>query len=44
MLYEIHKEYERREHEFVRYADGVLILCRSRLSVEQKMNSDMETM
>lgn len=39
MLNEMDKELERREHKFVRYADDLLILCRSKRSAERTMSS-----
>ena len=39
MLNEMDKELERRGHKFVRYADDVLILCRSKRSAERTMSS-----
>jgi group II intron reverse transcriptase/maturase len=35
MLNELDKELERRGHKFVRYADDILILCKSRRSAER---------
>lgn len=37
MLNELDKELERRGHRFVRYADDVLIFCKSRKSAERTM-------
>lgn len=39
MLNEMDKELENREHKFVRYADDLLILCRSKRSAERTMSS-----
>ena len=39
MLNEMDKELERREHKFVRYADDLLILCKSKRSAERTMSS-----
>lgn len=39
MLNELDKELASRGHKFVRYADDVLILCRSKRSAERVMNS-----
>lgn len=39
MLNELDKELERRGHKFVRYADDMLILCRSKRSAERVMGS-----
>lgn len=39
LLNEMDKELERRGHKFVRYADDLLILCRSRRSAERTMKS-----
>lgn len=39
MLNEMDKELERREHKFVRYADDLLILCRSKRSAARTMGS-----
>jgi group II intron reverse transcriptase/maturase len=39
MLNEMDKELESREHKFVRYADDLLILCRSKRSGERTMGS-----
>ena len=39
MLNEMDKELESREHKFVRYADDLLILCRSKRSAERTMGS-----
>ena len=39
MLNEMDKELERREHKFVRYADDLLILCRSKRSAQRTMSS-----
>lgn len=38
-LNEMDKELERREHKFVRYADDLLILCRSKRSAARTMGS-----
>lgn len=39
MLNELDKELERRGHKFVRYADDLIILCRSKRSAERVMKS-----
>lgn len=39
MLNELDKELERRGHRFVRYADDMLILCKSKRSAERSMES-----
>jgi RNA-directed DNA polymerase len=39
MLNELDKELERRGHKFVRYADDMVILCRSKRSAERVMES-----
>tara|TARA_R110002049_G_C9118599_1_gene558214 strand:+ start:416 stop:1822 length:1407 start_codon:yes stop_codon:yes gene_type:complete len=39
MLNELDKELERRGHKFVRYADDLVILCRSKRSAERVMGS-----
>jgi RNA-directed DNA polymerase len=39
MLNELDKELERRGHKFVRYADDMVILCRSKRSAERIMES-----
>src|SRR5690606_37684436 len=39
MLNEMDKELERRKHKFVRYADDLLILCRSKRSAQRTMSS-----
>lgn len=39
MLNELDKELERRGHKFVRYADDMLILCKSKRSAERVMGS-----
>ncbi|MBJ7880463.1 group II intron reverse transcriptase/maturase [Gelidibacter salicanalis] len=39
MLNEMDKELESREHKFVRFADDLLILCRSKRSAERTMSS-----
>ena len=39
MLNEMDKELESRGHKFVRYADDLMILCRSKRSAERTMNS-----
>lgn len=39
MLNELDKELERRGHKFVRYADDMVILCRSKRSAERVMSS-----
>lgn len=39
MLNELDKELERRGHKFVRYADDVVIMCRSKRSAERVMKS-----
>ncbi len=39
MLNELDKELERRGHRFVRYADDMVILCKSRRSAERVMGS-----
>lgn len=39
MLHELDKELTRRGHKFVRYADDMLILCRSSRSAERTLNS-----
>ena len=39
MLNEMDKELENRGHKFVRYADDLMILCRSKRSAERTMNS-----
>lgn len=39
MLNELDKELEKRGHRFVRYADDLLILCKSRRSAERTMES-----
>jgi len=39
MLNELDKELERRGHKFVRYADDMVILCRSERSAERVMGS-----
>ena len=38
MLNELDKELEKRGHKFVRYADGCMILCKSRKSAERTMS------
>lgn len=39
MLNELDKELERRGHKFVRYADDLVIVCKSKRSAERVMNS-----
>lgn len=39
MLNELDKELERRGHKFVRYADDLVIMCKSRRSAHRVMNS-----
>lgn len=39
MLNELDRELDRRGHKFVRYADDMLILCRSKRSAERTMGS-----
>jgi group II intron reverse transcriptase/maturase len=39
MLNELDKELERRGHKFVRYADDMLVLCKSKRSAERVMGS-----
>jgi Retron-type reverse transcriptase len=39
MLNELDKELERRGHRFVRYADDMLIFCKSRRSAERSLNN-----
>lgn len=39
MLNEMYKELERRGHKFVRYADYMVILCRSKRSAERVMST-----
>ncbi|MCH7415011.1 reverse transcriptase domain-containing protein [Belliella sp. R4-6] len=39
MLNELDKELERRGHKFVRYADDMVILCRSKRSAERVVGS-----
>jgi group II intron reverse transcriptase/maturase len=39
MLNELDKELERRGHKFVRYADDLVILCRSKRSADRVMSS-----
>lgn len=39
MLNELDKELERRGHKFARYADDIVILCRSKRSAERSMES-----
>lgn len=39
MLNELDKELERRGHKFVRYADDMVILCKSKRSAERVMSS-----
>lgn len=39
MLHELDKELESRGHKFVRYADDLVILCRSKRSAERVMSS-----
>ncbi|SDA97180.1 Reverse transcriptase (RNA-dependent DNA polymerase), partial [Algoriphagus alkaliphilus] len=39
MLNELDKELERRGHKFVRYADDMVILCKSKRSAERIMES-----
>ncbi|SEG43021.1 Reverse transcriptase (RNA-dependent DNA polymerase) [Algoriphagus boritolerans DSM 17298 = JCM 18970] len=39
MLNELDKELERRGHKFVRYADDMVILCKSKRSAERVMGS-----
>lgn len=39
MLNELDKELERRGHKFVRYADDMLILCKSKRSADRVMSS-----
>lgn len=39
MLNELDKELEKRGHRFVRYADDMLILCKSKRSAERSMES-----
>lgn len=38
MLNELDKELEKRGHRFVRYADDMLILCKSKRSAERTLN------
>lgn len=37
MLHELDKELQKRQHWFVRYADDIVILCKSKASAEQTM-------
>lgn len=37
MLHELDKELQKRKHWFVRYADDIVILCKSKASAEQTM-------
>jgi group II intron reverse transcriptase/maturase len=39
LLNELDKELERREHKFVRYADDMVIFCKSRRSTERTMKN-----
>ncbi len=39
MLHELDKELQRRGHRFVRYADDLLILCKSRRSAERTLRN-----
>jgi group II intron reverse transcriptase/maturase len=39
LLNELDREFERRGHRFVRYADDMVILCKSRRSAERTMES-----
>ncbi len=39
MLNELDKELERRGHRFVRYADDLLVFCKSRRSAERTLNN-----
>lgn len=39
MLNELDKELERREHKFVRYADDMVILCKSKRSAKRVMST-----
>lgn len=39
MLNELDKELERRDHRFVRYADDLMIFCKSRRSAERVLNN-----
>lgn len=39
LLNELDKELERREHKFVRYADDMVIFCKSRRSAERTMKN-----
>ena len=39
MLHELDKELSKRGHKFVRYADDMLILCKSRRSAERSLTS-----
>ncbi|MDQ0108134.1 retron-type reverse transcriptase [Chitinophaga terrae (ex Kim and Jung 2007)] len=39
MLSELDKELERRGHRFVRYADDLLILCKSKLAAARTMSN-----
>jgi RNA-directed DNA polymerase len=42
MLNELDKELERRGHRFVRYADDVIVLCKSKRGAERTMESMVE--
>ncbi|MDR3268886.1 MAG: hypothetical protein LBT83_07455 [Tannerella sp.] len=39
MLNELDKELERRGHKFVRYADDMMILCKSKRSAERTLTN-----
>lgn len=39
MLNELDKELEKRDHRFVRYADDIIILCKSKRSAERTMEN-----
>lgn len=39
MLNELDKELEKRGHKFVRYADDLLIFCKSRRSAERALEN-----
>src|SRR5690606_25370488 len=39
MLHELDKELQRRGHRFIRYADDLLILCKSKRSAERTLQN-----
>lgn len=39
MLNELDKELERRGHKFVRYADDMVIMCKSQRSAQRTLNN-----